>query len=103
MSVIYKACVYVWKSCDLDCILEQGDALFKGINILRPLYVEELQATVRIGDHVIKVEILSNINKLLGASILLESHRSMLPGFGNGLVFITGGYYFSLIWAKHNV
>ena len=43
------------------------DALFKNINILRPLSVEELPETVRIGDHVIKVEMLSNVNKLLGA------------------------------------
>ena len=27
----------------------------------------------------------------------------MLPGIGNGLIFTTGGYCFSLIWAKQNV
>ena len=45
--------VSVWKSWDLDYILE--NVLFKGINILRPLSVTEFPETVRIGDHVIKV------------------------------------------------
>ena len=81
--------VSVWKSWDLNYILEQGDAMFKNINILRPLSVEELPATVRTGDHVIKVEMLANINRLLGASNMFENHKDkdVLPGIGNGLSF----------------
>ena len=94
--------VSVWKSWDLDYI-EQGDVFFKNINILRPLSFEELPATVRIDDHVIKVEVLANINRLLGASNMFEKHKNVLPGIGNGLIFTTHGYRFSLIWAKQNI
>ena len=75
------------------------DALFKDINILRPLSVEELPETVLIGGHVIKVEILSNVNRLLAARIVFD--KDVLPG--NGLIFTTNGYCFSLIWAKQIV
>ena len=91
--------VSIWKPWDLDYILEHGDALFKDINILRPLYVEELPKTVLINGHVLKVEMLSNVNRLLGASILFD--KDVLPG--NGLIFTTNGYCFSLIWTKRNV
>ena len=97
--------VSVWKSWDLNYILEQGDAMFQNINILRPLSVEELPATVRTGDHVIKVEMLANINRLLGASNMFEHHKDkdVLPGIGNCLIFTTHGYCFSLILANKNV
>ena len=91
--------VSIWKPWDLDYILEHGDALFKDINILRPLSVEELPKTVLINGHVLKVEMLSNVNRFLGASILFD--KDVLPG--NGLIFTTNGYCFSLIWTKRNV
>ena len=91
--------VSIWKSWDLDYVLEHGDALFKDNNILRPLSVEELPETILINGHVLKVEMLSNVNRLLGASILFD--KELLPG--NGLIFTTNGYCFSLIWAKQNV
>ena len=91
--------VSIWKPWDLDYILEHGDALFKDNNILRPLSVEELPETVLINGHVLKVEMLSNVNRLLGASILFD--KELFPG--NGLIFTTNGYCFSLIWAKQNV
>ena len=95
--------MFLYGSHDSDYILEQGDVLFKNINILRPLSVEELPETVRIGDHVIKVEMLANINRLLGARNMFEKHTDVLPDIGNGLTFTTHGYCFSLIWAKQNV
>ena len=93
--------VSIWKSQDLDYVLEYGDALFKDVNILRPLSIEELPETVLINGHVIKVEMLSNINSLLGANNLFDNHEDVLPG--NGLIFTTHGYCFSLIWAKQNI
>ena len=48
----------------------------------------------------IKAEMLSNLNRLLGATNLFENHEGMLPGIGNGLIFTTS---FSLIWVKQNV
>ena len=91
--------VSIWKPWDLDYVLEHGDALFKDNNILRPLSVEVLPETVLINGHVLKVEMLSNVNRLLGASILFDNE--LLPG--NGLLFTKNGYCFSLIWAKQNV
>ena len=64
--------VSIWKPLDLDYVLEHGDALFKDNNILRPLSVEELPETVLINGHVLKVEMLANVNRLLGASILFD-------------------------------
>ena len=84
----YKAC-FIWKSWDLDYVLEYGDDLFKDVNSLRPLSIEELPETVLLNGHVIKVEMLSNINRLLGANNLFDNHKDVLPG--NGLIFTTNG------------
>ena len=46
---------------------------------------------------------LANINRLLGASNMFEKHKDVLPGIGNGLIFTTHGYCFSLIWAKQKI
>ena len=70
-----------------------------GIQCARPLSVEELPETVLINGHVLKVEMLSNVNRLLGPSISFD--KDVLPG--KGLMFTTNGYCFSLIWAKQNV
>ena len=64
------------------------DALLKTINILRTLSVEELPETFRIGDHVINVEMLSNVNRLLEARNLFNHHDICI---GNGLIFTTNG------------
>ena len=92
-------CVSVWKYWDLDYILEQGNAFFKNINIVRSLSVEELPATVRISDHVIKVKTLANINRRLGASNMFEKNKDVLPGIGNGLIFYnTWLLFFTNLW-----
>ena len=66
---------------------------------MRPFSVEELPETVLINGHVLKVEMLSNVNILLGAKILFDKDVLL----GNGLMFTTNGYCFSLILAKQNV
>ena len=81
--------VYVLKSWDLCYILEQGDALFKYINILRHLSIEEFPETVIIDDLVIKVEMLPNVNRLLGAMSIFENHKHVLPVISNCLIFTT--------------
>ena len=74
--------------------LNMNLAIFKLLKLLI-----DLPETVIINGHVLKVEMLSNVNRLLGASILFD--KDLLPG--NGLIFTTNGYCFSLIWAKQNV
>ena len=92
--------VSLWKSWDLDFILEQGDAIFKNLNIGRPLSIEELPDVVFIDGRAVNLELLSNVNQLLGASYLFENHKNDI---GNGLIFTTSGFSFSLIWAKQAV
>ena len=94
--------VSVWKSWDLDYILESGNDIFKNINIFRPLSVDELPNTLTIGSQLISIEMLTYYSELLDKTDIFEVHKS-LTSDSNGLIFTTGGYSISLIWNKSKV
>ena len=61
---LYKN-VSVWKSQDLDYVLEHGDALFKRVVIPRALTMDELPNNVSIEGNNIEIEMLSTCSGLL--------------------------------------
>ena len=98
-SIIKK--VSIWKSWDLDCILEHGDELFKSVGIPRALSMNELPNNVAVENNNIKIEMLENYNGLLGCNYLFPEHSHC--DIGNGLIFTRAGYSFSLIWSKKSI
>ena len=99
-SVIKK--VTIWKIWDLDYILEQGDALFKKVNISRALSIDELPQQVLIGNVIVDIEMLGNFYGILGQKDYFKNHNVFnSSNVGNGLIFTTGGYSSSIIWSKN--
>ena len=52
--------VSIWKSYDLDYILEKGDETFKHLGISRPLFMSELPRNILIENTVIEIDMLDN-------------------------------------------
>ena len=106
-NALYAICfslmkkVSIWKSWDLDYILENGDAVFTVIGIPRALSMNELPQNIMIENHNIEIEMLSEHFGLLGQNELFKDHK--FCDTGNGLIFTTGGFSFSLIWSKNSV
>ena len=99
-SLIKK--VSIWKSWDLDYILEKGDAVFKMIGIPRALSMNELPHSIEIESNNVEIEMLTEYFGVLGQNELFENHKTTCD-IGNGLIFTTGGFSFSLIWSKNCV
>ena len=98
-SIIKK--ISLWKTWDLDYILNHGDETFKAMNILRTLFIYELPKSISIENKNIDVELLANYNGYLGQVKIFENHST--TDIGNGIIFTTGGYSFSIIWSKKNI
>ena len=98
-SVIKKGSL--WKSSDLDYILDHGDTVFKIIGILHPFFMSELPKCIAIENLNIDIEILANYSGLLRQFNIFVDHLN--TDVGNGVIFTTGGYSFSLIWTKNSV
>ena len=91
------------KNYDLDYILETGDAKFKLLNILQPLFLHELPLDVVIESQNINIELLKIFYGFLSQNDIFEFHKLANPrDIGNGLIFMTAGYSFSIIWSKNN-
>ena len=85
----------------IDYILNHGDETFKAMNILRTLLIYELPKSISIENKTIDVELLANYNGYLGQVKIFENHST--TDIGNGIIFTTGGYSFSIIWSKKNI
>ena len=107
-NALYAICfsaikkVSIWKYWDLDYILEHSDTLFVSLGIARALSMNELPTDVEIEKHMLKIEMLDNSVGPLGQNSIFSEHVSMFD-IGNGLIFTTDGYCFSLIWSKNGV
>ena len=94
--------VSIWKSYDLDYILEKGEKTFKLLGISRPLFMCELPRNIMIENTATEIDMLDNYFGLLGKDNILENNASVHET-GNGLIFMTGGFTISLIWSKNSV
>ena len=93
--------VSLWKSLDIDYILENGDKIFKSIGIPRSLFMNELPRSIAIENTNIDVELLSNSFGFFCENNIFSNHSKTENG--NGLIFTTSGYSFALIWNKTSV
>ena len=106
-NALYAICfsiikrVSLWKSFDLDYILDHGDTIFKTIGIPRSPFLNELPQSIAIENTNIDIKLLANYFGFFRQTKILENH--MTTDIGNGLIFTTDGYSFSLIWNKTSV
>lgn len=104
-NALYSICfssikkVSVWKSFDLDYVLEKGDELFKRLGKFRPLFMDEMPSSVLIERSNIEIEKLSRLYGLMGQTDIFVNHDT-ITDIGNGLIFMANEISFSLIWAK---
>ena len=98
--------VSLWKTWDLDNVLDLGDILYKNIGgIQRSLSLEELPDNVELYGHHIQVLKLGNEYGTLSSKNPTDFiHGSMYncEDTGNGVIFLTNGYTCAIIWAKKN-
>ena len=97
--------VSVWKTWDLDNVLESGDKLYKNIGIHRSLSLDDLPHKVELYGHQIQVLKLKNEYGILSrennTDFIQESMRNC-EDTGNGVLFLTNGYTCANIWSKQN-
>ena len=100
-SIVKK--VSVWKTFDLDYILENGDAKFKLLNIHRLPFLLELPNNIVSESQNIIIELLGTFYGILSQNDIFAFHKRVAPAdVGNGLIFMTDGYTFSIIWSKNS-
>ena len=76
-SIVKK--ISIWKTWELDYILESGDAVFKNLNISRSLFMHELPNSITIENNNVNVEMLSNYYGILSQNNIFENHRQLSP------------------------
>ena len=76
--------------------------MFKMIGIPRALSMNELPHSIEIESNNVEIEMLTEYFGVLGQNELFENHKTTCD-IGNGLIFTTGGFSFSLIWSKNCV
>ena len=72
-SIIKK--VSVWKTWDLDYILENGDATFKCLNIPRPLFMNELPHNIVVENEIVNIEMLGTYYGILSQNNYFDDHK----------------------------
>ena len=65
----------IWKSRDLDYILDQGDQLIKSLNVNHPLANDELPLFVKIESFDIKLRMLQHHSDLFNNIDLFIYHK----------------------------
>ena len=95
--------VTVWKTWDIDYILEKCDQLYKSLNVYTPLNIDELPCHVNIEDCSLIVRLLSqeqgDISNNITNYFLKVSYQETLYT-RHDLIFLINGYTFALIWSK---
>ena len=95
--------VTIWKSLDLDNILNNGDQFFKILNKQTILYADELADQIGTHGHCVNVRMLCNQSGLLTNDVTCTSLKECYndcADAGNGAILFLIGYTFSLIWSK---
>ena len=94
----------LWNKLDLDFILIKGDAIYKCLNVNGHLSFDDLPRTVDIDSDTFNIHMLRNETGLLNEIIRHNFLYSTLNESenGDGLIFITEGYTFSILWSKRN-
>ena len=101
-SILRK--VAIWNAFDLDYILDNGDLVYKKLNLNRSLAIIDLPDNIDTGRGVINIEMLGNETGFLTVHNRLNFLQSLLKKHttGDGILFMTLGYTFSILWNKRN-
>ena len=111
-SSVYFSIVYsvikrpsIWKSWDLDYILEQGDILFKSVGIGEPLAVDELPINFKIGNFDLNEVMLDHESHLMqDKNDLFENYRHLTQrNTGDDAIFTCAGFTVAIMWNKISV
>ena len=96
--------VGLWNTSDLDFILNEGDKLYKGLNIGTFISAEELPHTIDIENNVVYVEKLEFQQGTImkhTENFLSGSYHSNINN-GNGFLLFIDGFTLAIIWNKAN-
>ena len=106
-AIIFSAIksIDIWKTFDLDYILEQGDSIFKQVGVYHPLAVDELPHDISIeGTHVSAKMLAHESNLFVEKKNLFENYRRYdSTGKGNGAIFTCAGFSVAVLWSQHYV
>ena len=96
--------VSLWNTFDLDHILFNGDLVYKNLNIDRPLFISDLPNQIDTEKGFINITLLDNQTAFLTNDNRHNFMKTLLGDhvIGDGLLFMTLGYTFSILWNKRN-
>ena len=104
-AIIFSAIksIDIWKTFDLDYILEQGDSIFKQVGVYQPLAVDELPHDISIeGTHVSAKMLAHESNLFVEKENFFENYRHYYSTEkGNGAIFICAGFSVAVLWSQH--
>ena len=94
--------VSMWKTFDLDNILNRGDQLYKTFNITEFLSIPDLPNEFVIEEHTFQVNLIYNATGMLSHNSIgfISNSYNSLQDIGTGLLFLIDGFTFSVIWSK---
>ena len=106
-AIIFSAIksIDIWKTFDLDYILEQGDNIFKEVGVYQPLAVDELPHDISIEDTHVSAEMLAHESNLfVEKDNLLENYKHYdSTEKDNGAIFTCAGFSVAVVWSQHYV
>ena len=94
--------VSLWKSFDLDYVLDRGDEVYKQLNKKGFLLILDLPSVVAVEEHPFHVNMIHNETGFLSQNntgFISASCNSLLDT-GTGILFLINGFTFSIIWGK---
>ena len=106
-AIIFSAIknIDIWKTFDLDYVLEQGDNIFKEVGVYQPLAVDELPHDISIEDTHVSAEMLAHESNLFAEKDnLFENCRHYdSTEKGNGAIFTCAGFTVAVVWSQNYV
>ena len=90
-------------SFDLDYVLEQGDSVFKDVDMNQALAVDELPLNISFEDiHISTKMLVCESNFFVKRNVFFENFRNYIESErGNGVIFTCTGFSIAIIcWNK---
>ena len=89
-----------WNTCDLDYVLIKGDQLFKSINLMRYLGVEDLPHKLNMGvEASVKIKYVQNIDvEIKDQCDFPRPSFDQFSNDSNGIIFYVNQMTISLVW-----
>ena len=96
--------VALWTTINLDFILDNGDQIYKELNVTGPLSSQELPTTLHSGHSPVKIKMLHNETGFLSQDISLIFFVKLFQNneIGDGMLFMTSGFTTGILWTKRN-